>query len=159
MMIRNTFALLLAVTFAVHTAPIAVASAQGQVGTGLIQGTAQNSAGQALPNFTVQLRDVQTGQLTGSTRSDADGRFAFAGLNPGNYVVEIVNSAGQIVGASSAIAMAAGATATITVTAAAATLLNTTGTNMALIITTVAAGAGITGLVVAVSRDEASASQ
>src|SRR5262245_60891383 len=72
--------------------------------TGGIQGTATSSTGQALPNYTVQLRNLQTGQLAGTTTSNAAGSFTFTGLTPGNYVIEVVNSAGTIVGSSSAIA-------------------------------------------------------
>src|SRR5882762_5341237 len=81
--------------------------------TGAIQGTAIRSTGQTLPNFTVQLRNLQTGQLAGSTTSIAAGSFSLT-LNPANYVVEVVNQAGTVVGSSSAVAVTAGATVTVT---------------------------------------------
>src|SRR3989442_10120428 len=88
--------------------------------TGGIQGTATSSTGQTLPNFTGQLRNLQSGQLAGSTTSNAAGSFSFTGLTPANYVVEVVNQAGTIVGSSSAVAVTAGATGTVTVSTTAA---------------------------------------
>lgn len=43
-----------------------------------------------------------------SGQSAPDGAFAFAGLSPGNYVVEIVDAAGKVVGTSPAQSVAAG---------------------------------------------------
>jgi hypothetical protein len=139
----------------------------GQAQTGAIQGTATSSTGQTLPNFTVQVRNLQTGQLAGSTTSNAAGSFNFAGLAPGNYVVEVVNQAGTIVGSSSAIAVTAGATVTVAVSTTAAAAIagaggaaaggaaaTTAGVSTAVIVTTVAAAAGIAGAVaIAVNND------
>jgi len=88
--------------------------------TGGIAGNTTSSTGQALPNYTVQLRNLQTGQLVGSTTSNATGSFTFTGLAPTTYVVEVVDSTGAIVGSSSAIPVVAGQTVTITVSATAA---------------------------------------
>ena len=132
--------------------PIARAQA-----TGAIQGTATSSTGQTLPNYTVQLRNLQTGQLAGSTTSNAAGSFSFTGLNPANYVVEVVNQAGTIVGSSSAVAVTAGATVTVTVSTTAAAAIagaggaaaagggaaTAAGVSTAVIVTTVAAAAGV----------------
>src|SRR5687768_4820825 len=91
----------------------------GQGATGTISGSAREASGQAMPNTTVRLRDARTGQLAGTTTTAADGQFTFTVLNPGTYVVEIVNGVGDVVGTSAAISLAAGAmTATaVTVTA------------------------------------------
>lgn len=174
---RRAATLVLALSFAINTAPVVAAPApaaraQAQ-GTGAIQGTAQSSAGQTLPNFTVQLRNVQTGQLAGSTTSNAAGSFSFTGLNPANYVIEVVNQAGAIVGTSSAVTVTAGATVTVTVTAsavgaaagagAAAAAAGgagaAAGISTALIVTVIAAGAGVAAIVVAATQDEASPSR
>jgi hypothetical protein len=69
-------------------------------GTGKISGTARNSQDQVLANVKVQLRNVDTGQLVATTRTASDGRFEFTGLNPGSYVVEIVDDSGKIIGLS-----------------------------------------------------------
>ena len=135
---------------------------QAQAATGAINGTATSSTGQTLSNFTVQVRNLQTGQLMGTTTSNAAGSFSFAGLNPANYVIEVVNQAGAIVGSSSAISVAAGATVTVTVSATAAAAIagaaagaaaaagSAAGISTLVIVTTVAAAAGIAGVVVAV---------
>jgi len=133
---------------------------QTAVATGAINGTAQSSAGQTLPNYTVQVRNLKTGQLAGTTTSNAAGSFSFAGLSPADYVVEVVNEAGGIVGSSSAIVVAAGATVTVTVSAAAAAIAPEAagGISRALVVTTIAAAAGIAGVVV-VARNNASSSR
>src|SRR5262245_19554442 len=93
--------------------------AQGQAS---LSGTATSNTGQALGNYTVQLRNLQTGQLAGTTTSSPTGAFSFSGLQAGNYAVEVVNAAGQIVGTSASISVAAGASVTgVAVSATAAT--------------------------------------
>src|SRR3989442_3367394 len=94
--------------------------AMGQAG-GSISGTARSSAGRTVANSTVRVRNVMTNQLVGMTTSNAVGQFAFTGLTPGTYAVEVVNAAGEIIGTSAAINVAAGAAVTgVTVTTAAA---------------------------------------
>src|SRR5437867_288210 len=88
--------------WAVRT-PIAAAQVLGAS----IAGTARSTAGQTVANVTVQLRNLATGQLTGKTTSSATGSFGFTGLAAGNYSVEIVNAAGQLIGTTAAIPVAA----------------------------------------------------
>jgi hypothetical protein len=152
-------AIVLSSTVMLQVTPL-TAAAQAPV-TGIINGTAQTAAGQTLPNFTVQLRNLQTGQLAGTTTSNAAGSFSFVSLNPGNYIIEIVNEAGAIVGSSAPIGVAAGSAIAVTVTATAAAAIaaaGATGVSTALIVTTIAAAAGVAGVVVA-ARDDASPSQ
>jgi len=75
---------------------------------GTISCTAQGANQQVLSGVRVQLRNVDTGQLAGTTTSGANGAFEFTGLNPGNYVIEIVDATGKIIGASSTMALTAG---------------------------------------------------
>ena len=86
---------------------LAVAANAGQ-GTGKISGTARNAQDQVLPGVKVQLRTIDTGQLVATTKAAADGAFEFTGLNPGNYIVEIVDDSGKIIGVSPSTALAAG---------------------------------------------------
>src|SRR5439155_6717484 len=94
----------------VQAAPLMAAPAMraarpggGQPGaTGTLTGTAQTSTGQTLPNFTVQVRNLKTGELVGTTTSNSAGSFSFTGLSPADYVVEVVNQAGASVGSSAA---------------------------------------------------------
>lgn len=100
-----------------------------QTPTGGIQGVARDAQQQTLANHTVQVRNVQTGQLAGTGTTNAAGQFTFAGLDPGSYVVEVVNDDGDIVGTTVPIVVAAGTMATVTVTASAAGALAAAGGN------------------------------
>ena len=126
---------------------------QGTLGT--VSGTASNSTGQAIAKATVQLRDVATGQLVSTTQSGATGAFTFTGVPAGNFVVEVVNAAGQIIGTSASITVAAGATiAGVAVSVSAAVgAAAAGGISTAVIITTVAVGAGIAGAVALATND------
>src|SRR5262249_21167528 len=77
---------------------------QGQA-TASLSGTATSNTGQALANYTVQLRNLATGQLAGTTTSASTGGFSFAGLEAGNFAVEVVNATGQIIGTSASISV------------------------------------------------------
>jgi carboxypeptidase family protein len=157
---RRIVVLVLALTFALHTASTfafaAVAAAQG---TATLSGTARSSSGQPIRDCSVQLRDVLTGQLVGTTSCNREGAFMFTGLNPGNYVVEVVNTQGVVIGTSAVSAVAAGATVTMTVTAATAVAVTEGGgISTAVILTALAAAAGVVAVVV-VNRGQASPSQ
>jgi hypothetical protein len=87
---------------------------------GAINGVAATTEGQNLANITVQLRDLATNQVVGSTTTSATGQFSFVAVNPANYAVEMVNIAGEVAG-SSAVTVTAGAVVSgVTVTAPAA---------------------------------------
>lgn len=77
--------------------------------TASVAGNARTNAGQPMANSTVQLRNLMTGQLVGTTTSSSAGAFTFAGLPAGRYAVEVLNATGQIVGTSAALDVAAGA--------------------------------------------------
>lgn len=70
-----------------------------------VTGTAYTVELQPLPNTTVQIRDLKTGNRIKSTVSDAKGIYTFEGLQPGTYVVEIVNASGRVVGMSAPFAL------------------------------------------------------
>lgn len=112
---RKSFAVVLAGFLAVAgSAPV---FAQGQ---GALNGVAQSADKAPLPNFRVHVRNANTGELAGSTTSNQAGQFSFGGLEPGNYVIEIVDATGKVVGLSPSLAVAAGSTVTVTVGATAA---------------------------------------
>jgi carboxypeptidase family protein len=85
-----------------------VAATPGQAESASLSGTASDATGRALPNTRVQLRDVSTGQLAGSSTTNALGEFSFSGLPEGNYLAEVVNPAGQIVATSAAVVVSSG---------------------------------------------------
>ena len=77
-----------------------------------LSGTATASTGQPMPNTSVQLRDLRTGQLAATTTTSATGSFSFEGVRAGQYVVEIVSGTGQVIGTSAPIGVAAGSAVT-----------------------------------------------
>ena len=161
----------LSVSIRVGAAPrLGGAQAQGAS----LAGTATSSTGQTVANATVQLRNLATGQLAGTTTSNAAGSFGFAGLQAGNYVVEVVNAAGQIIGTSASISVAAGAVITgVTVTASATAVAGAAGAagaaaaagataggiSTAVVITSVAVAAGVAGAVAVATNGTASPSR
>lgn len=88
----------------------------------VISGNVVSLGGESLTNTVVQARDLLTGALGGSTTTTTAGQFAL-NVNPGSYMLEIVDAGGQIIGTSSFIAATAGATiAAATVTATSSVL-------------------------------------
>ena len=120
---RKTFALVLMLAVAVAAIPArlyAAVKAGARQQSGSLSGVAQGANNATLPNYSVQVRNASTGQLAGTTLSSQTGTFSFTGLLPGNYVVEIVDAVGKVVGLSPSIGVAAGAAVSVTVTASAA---------------------------------------
>ena len=122
-----------------------------------ISGSVATPSGQVLADATVQARNLLTGQVGGSTSVAAGGQFSIVGLNPGNYVLEVVDASGQIVGTSSFIAAAAGTAVVASVMAtsgvlsavsAATGLVATLGATAARSAGFAAAAAGVAGVVV-----------
>jgi hypothetical protein len=106
---RKVMAVVLACTLSSTLCLEAAAGGRGAQAPATLAGVARNSAGQAMANTTVQLRDLATGQLVGTSMTSATGAFSFTGLSAGRYAVEMVNAAGQIMGTSAAIDVATGA--------------------------------------------------
>ena len=147
---------------AAQAAPLAAsltASTQSQAVTGLNAGQAQISGrvitpnGNPLAGATVRARNLIDGQIGGSTSTASSGQFAI-NINPGSYLVEVVDDGGQIIGTSPFIAATAGTAitgATVTVSAGAVTttagLASTLGTTVARSLTYAAAAAGVAGVV------------
>src|SRR5579862_7350958 len=57
-----------------------------QTGTGSIKGTVTDPSGAAMPNVTVQARNLGTAIIT-TARTTAEGAFTLVDLNPGTYEV------------------------------------------------------------------------
>ena len=159
------FALMIAM--AVPNIPVFAASpaAAPAAATGQILGTAANAEGQKMANMLLLARDVKTGLRAGTTISDGSGRFTFAGLKPGTYIVELVNGAGKLVGTSGAIALTPEAMV-VTDLAVVGTGLTAAAegggsffTSTLGIVTMAAAGASVAGVVVSTNRTDASPSR
>lgn len=109
---KKLFASVLIFALALTMTPINLIAA-GRVmvqPAGVISGIASVD-GKPLGNVTVRLRNIDNGQLVGNTTANAQGSFSFAGLGPGNFVVETVAANGTILGTSTTIALTAGAMA------------------------------------------------
>ncbi len=120
---RKTLALALALAIAAVGMPtLAFASGKtsGARQAGSITGTAQNAQKQALPNAQVRVRKKTGGPVLFTTTTDSTGSFTFTGLEAGDYVVEIADATGSVVGLSPAVSVTAGAVAHVTVAATAA---------------------------------------
>ncbi len=76
-----------------------------------IQGNAFNSTNGALASTPVRLRDARYGRIIDSQVTDNAGLFAFNGVDPGAYVVEIVGPDQTILAASQLVTIGAGETA------------------------------------------------
>ncbi len=162
---RKSVAVVLVFAMATLTWPATLAAAAQQAGG--LTGVAAGADKAPLANVTVQLRNAQTGQLVGSTKANAAGQFAFAGISPGAFVLEIVDAAGNILGTATA-TVTAGVVTTVSVTAtalgAAAVAAGAAGgltgllAGTSLLVISTAAAAGITIAVVA-TREEASPSR
>jgi hypothetical protein len=75
-----------------------------------INGHALNSTNGALGNTLVRLRDVKFGRSIGSQLTDKLGAYSFKGLDPGNYIVEIVSTDQTSLAATNLISANAGET-------------------------------------------------
>jgi protocatechuate 3,4-dioxygenase beta subunit len=75
---------------------------------GLIAGNALDANGNPIPRANVRLRDTRTGKIVDSKRADDTGRFSFRGVDPGNYVVELLSDKDNVRAASRMITVNAG---------------------------------------------------
>ena len=80
-----------------------------QIQFGTINGTVRSANGDPLPNHKVRARDA-AGNIVGQATSSAAGSYSIAGLQPGNYLIELVNSSGQVIGVSSPVSLGTGET-------------------------------------------------
>jgi len=120
---RRVLSLGLVMTMALVSVPgsarAAAKAAQGQ-GTGALHGVAHGADRAPLRNYTVRARNVADGQIAGTTMTSQAGEFSFTGLPAGNYIVEVVDAAGKVVGLSPTLGVASGASLSVTINAAAA---------------------------------------
>ena len=160
-----TFVLIIAVT--ALGAPVALIAGQQ---TGSVSGTAVNSSNQPLGQHTVRLRSVSSSQIVARAQTNAAGQYSLSGLSAGQYIVEVVDAQGAVIGTSSTVTLGPGsmAAAGVVVTSSAAAGLaggvvgGTAGSFLTsatgLTILAVATGAGLTTAIVA-RNDPASPTQ
>ena len=92
---------------------------------GRITGVARAADNSPVRDCKVRVRNANTGQLSGEEDCDATGAFMFGNLQPGSYVVELVDASGKIIGVSPAINLAVGASVSIKLVASAAGAMTT----------------------------------
>jgi hypothetical protein len=73
-----------------------------------IQGSALSSSSTALPNRDVRLRDARVGRIVRSLRTDEYGLFVFRTVDPGSYIVELLDKDETVLAASALIHVNAG---------------------------------------------------
>ena len=112
-------AMILSVPATMLAASGAAAVRKAPQAPGAISGIAKNAAGNHLA-AKMRVRNANDGSIVSEGQSGADGVFSVSGLQPGNYIVEVLGPNGQVIGLSPAIAVTAGTTAMVTVTATAA---------------------------------------
>lgn len=133
-----------------------------------INGVVVTASGRPLSNAPVRARNLLSGRLGDSAPTSVTGQFSLVGLEAGNYVLEVVDGAGQVIGTSPFLFATAGATLSTTVTASigvasaantvpgfAATLTSTAAESVKY----AAAAAGVAGLVAPVDVATASPSR
>jgi len=97
-------ALLMAPSLSLRAQAAAQAPATGQV-----SGIAHAADGRSLANYTARIRDTRSGQIVRSVTTGKTGQFSLEGLTPGDYLVEIVDATGKLVGVSAPISLTAAA--------------------------------------------------
>ena len=118
----------------------------------MIHGNALDSTDGQLANVMVRLRDARFGRIVETQYTDQSGMFAFKGLEPGSYVVEILANDQSILAASQLLNINAGEAVAAVVklpfhVPPFAELMGTTTTKSAAALVLQAAASGITALV------------
>jgi hypothetical protein len=86
-MIRRVIASSLAVMLALGATPILLAQ------QGTISGKADDEAKKPFTNYSVQLMDLKTNQITATVPLDPQGQFSFNGVAPGSqYLVQLYSN-------------------------------------------------------------------
>ena len=99
-------------------ASVRAAKAQG-IQTGMLRGVARDAKGQNLAGSKVRIRHAGNGSVSAEATTDGSGAFSVPGLAPGNYMVEVLNTVGQVIGLSPAVEVGGGLTASVSITATA----------------------------------------
>jgi hypothetical protein len=73
-----------------------------------IQGNALSATNSPLPERPVRLRDARLGRIVDAQYTDKAGLFAFRAVDPGNYVVELVDADQSVLASSEMLTVEAG---------------------------------------------------
>jgi hypothetical protein len=94
---RQTVALGLAMVFATGMIMQPTLGAGAQQDAGTITGTARKEAKRPFTDYSVRARNVQKGDIASTVQLDPAGDFTLAGVDPANYLVELLDSKGKVV--------------------------------------------------------------
>jgi hypothetical protein len=73
----------------------------------LIQGNAWTAENAPIPAARLRLRNVASGKIQGATTANEAGQFTFANVEPGTYLVELVNQSASVLAVSHVFTVAA----------------------------------------------------
>lgn len=114
---RRFFSTVLVTVMTMAGGPLGVmASQQDSIA---LKGRAFTSSLQAFPSARVQIRDLKTALIVNSTTSNATGEFSFENLKPGDYIVEVADASGHVLGMSPPFTLGAARNVTVSVVAVA----------------------------------------
>jgi hypothetical protein len=72
---------------------------------------------QPIPNVRVQIRNTTTGDVAGTAVTSTTGEYSFVGLPGGNYVLEVLDAGGKLLGIGTPFTVAPATTMTASVLA------------------------------------------
>ena len=132
-------------------APAIKAATERLTSSTMMHGNALDSTDGQLANAMVRLRDARFGRIVETQYTDQSGMFAFKGLEPGSYIVEILANDQSILAASQLLNINAGEAVAAVVklpfhVPPFAELMGTTTTKSAATLVLQAAASGITAL-------------
>ena len=112
-----------------------------------IQGSAWHADNSPVAYAKIRLRNIVTGRIQAGAVANEQGRFVFAGMPPGAYLVELVNDDAQVLAVGHTFAIGEGETvATFVRLPAKAPWFQGFFTNVAALVATAAASTGITAV-------------
>src|SRR5436190_19380117 len=88
-----TLVIAVVVSLTLGTSPAVTAASQAVT----VTGTAKKEAKRPYTNYVVRARQVDTGQIAASVPLDGAANFAFTGMTPASYLMELVNGQGKVV--------------------------------------------------------------
>ena len=112
-----------------------------------VTGVAWNATNEPIPDAGVRLRNVVTGRVVSTAVTDKTGQFAFSGVEPGTYLLELLGDNGKLLMVGQTFAVGAGEkVATFIRLTAKAPWFDGFFRNAASAVVATAAGAGVTAV-------------
>ena len=99
---------LVLILFSALAIPGVLAQSERAAGAARITGGVWDAGDRGVGGVGVRLRNVTTGDIQASMRTDNAGQFLFQGVDAGSYVVEVVNGNGTIAAVGQSFAVGAG---------------------------------------------------